>query len=237
MSGEVDTEDRPRLGNGTLSAQAGKSSANLKGFFKKSASKTSSYEGKYKDADGKEVVYKEKKDDGRVKVKVPKGAKAGDTVEFDVGGGRLAKIVIPKGTKSGQVVEVKVPKEEANKSIESQPSVLRDPASAAISTASAAMTSIFGSVEQEVQDEDFQPTSLPATEKRQSVGLSTGTQEDKTNKLFDLLDRSHNGVLRKDEVVGAASILHMTEHEASMLFESLDVEGNGELTRSEFQKV
>ena len=94
VSGEVDTEDRPRLGNGTLSAQAGKSSANLKGFFKKSASKTSSYEGKYKDADGKEVVYKEKKDDGRVKVKVPKGAKAGDTVEFDVGGGRLAKIVI-----------------------------------------------------------------------------------------------------------------------------------------------
>jgi Ca2+-binding EF-hand superfamily protein len=145
--------------------------------------------------------------------------------------------VIPKGTKSGQVVEVKVPKEEANKSIESQPSVLSDPASAAISTASAAMTSIFGSVEQEVQDEDFQPTSLPATEKRQSVGLSTGTQEDKTNKLFDLLDKSHNGVLRKDEVVGAASILHMTEHEASMLFESLDVEGNGELTRSEFQKV
>ena len=45
--GGDDLEGRLRLVSGALSAQAGNSSVNLKGFFKKSAAKGSSYKAKY----------------------------------------------------------------------------------------------------------------------------------------------------------------------------------------------
>ena len=44
-----------------------------------------------------------------VKVKVPQGAAAGDTVEFQLPGDRSAKIKIPSNAKPGQVIKVKVP--------------------------------------------------------------------------------------------------------------------------------
>jgi hypothetical protein len=45
-----------------------------------------------------------------VKVKVPKGSKPGDNVEFLMPGGRKAHIKVPKGARGGAVISVKVPK-------------------------------------------------------------------------------------------------------------------------------
>ena len=45
-----------------------------------------------------------------IKVKVPKGANPGDTVEFDLPGDRKAKVKIPANAKVGQNLKVKVPK-------------------------------------------------------------------------------------------------------------------------------
>ena len=45
-----------------------------------------------------------------IKVRVPKGAKAGGTVEFKVDATRSAKAQIPPNAKPGQIIEIKVPK-------------------------------------------------------------------------------------------------------------------------------
>jgi hypothetical protein len=53
-----------------------------------------------------------------VKAKVPKGAKAGDTTEFRLPGGkRTVQIKIPKGARGGSVITVKVPKKGSTFSV------------------------------------------------------------------------------------------------------------------------
>jgi len=44
-----------------------------------------------------------------IKVRVPKGAKPGETAEFTLAGGQQIKVTIPKNTRAGQRIPVKVP--------------------------------------------------------------------------------------------------------------------------------
>jgi len=53
------------------------------------------------------------------------------------------------------------------------------------------------------------------------------------HELFRLLDTNGDGVLTLDEVVGAHERLGLSEVEATTLFEGLDVDGSGTLTRAE----
>ena len=56
----------------------------------------------------------------------------------------------------------------------------------------------------------------------------------KLNTLFNALDTNGDGELSKDEVVAGAKQLNMTEKEAAKLFDDLDDDKSGMLTRSEF---
>lgn len=55
--------------------------------------------------------------------------------------------------------------------------------------------------------------------------------------LFDSLDRDHNGVLTKQGVIASAGLLSMTKAEAAVLFNRLDTDGSGKLTRSAFESL
>jgi len=54
------------------------------------------------------------------------------------------------------------------------------------------------------------------------------------DELFAKIDRNHDNILTRSEMVSAAGLLRMTEEEAGDLFDELDVLGNGHLGRKEF---
>ena len=56
----------------------------------------------------------------------------------------------------------------------------------------------------------------------------------KLNTLFNALDTNGDGELSKDEVIAGHKQLNMTEKEAAKLFDDLDEDKSGLLTRSEF---
>jgi len=66
-----------------------------------------------------------------------------------------------------------------------------------------------------------------AKNKRRSRPSST------VHELFRLLDTNGDGVLTLDEVVDAHEKLGLTADQAMKLFEGLDVDGSGTLTRAE----
>ena len=109
------------------------------------------------------------------------------------------------------------------------------------------MSSLFGGANQEVpvlslnlpagHSADEARATEGSARERPSIGLSKGTIGDKVDKLFDILDKDNNGVLRRQEVINAAEVLRMTEAEASSFFDSLDSQDHGYLTRAEFQEV
>ena len=57
------------------------------------------------------------------------------------------------------------------------------------------------------------------------------------HELFELLDGDHNGLVTREEVVAQASLLQVSDAEAAALFDALDVDGDGELSRAEFTSV
>ena len=64
------------------------------------------------DGDGGEATHNPAKSGGvdTLRMRVPKGAVPGSTVEFKVGDGRSARVRVPSGAREGQVIPVRVPK-------------------------------------------------------------------------------------------------------------------------------
>ena len=63
------------------------------------------------DPEGRRSARQDGHDDGAtetIKVKVPKGVKVGDTMDFTLPGGVKIKVAVPKGVRTGQLIPVKV---------------------------------------------------------------------------------------------------------------------------------
>ena len=61
-----------------------------------------------------------------------------------------------------------------------------------------------------------------------------GDGEGDLPRLFAALDANQNGELTREEVVAGHALLKMSEDKAAELFDSLDVNGDGVLTKGEF---
>jgi len=73
--------------------------------------------------------------------------------------------------------------------------------------------------------------------KKIEAGMSFLAEKLTINELFERLDENGDGELSREEVIAGASLLNMTEEQASAFFDDLDDDGSGAIDRKEFEKA